>query len=406
MWTRIVGYVGLVVALLLVGYVVYRNSGKIDQTLIFSPPQAMNALWADYKSHYLEADTKRALDPSRDNITTSEGQSYTMLRAVWTGDKETFDIAWKWTRENLGHNNDALFSWLYGKRTDGTYGVLTNQGGATSAADADTDIAVALIFAHARWQDKTYLDAARAILNDIWTHEVVKVGANYYLASNNIETSAADDWILVNPSYFHPGAYRIFADVDTAHPWLALADGSYAFLAKVMADPLDKGTSDYLPPDWVEVNRKTGALRAPQSTALTTNFGYDALRTPWRLALDYQWFGSPDAKTALAKMHFLTDEWQAQGSIRTTYAHNGTPLNEAESPALYGGTIGYFSVTDPALARHIYETKLAFLFDPGTNTWKERLSYYDDNWAWFGIGLYNNLLPNLTATVSANPQTP
>jgi hypothetical protein len=31
-------------------------------------------------------------------------------------------------------------------------------------------------------------------------------------------------------------------------------------------------------------------------------------------------------------------------------------------------------------------SKLAFLFDSGTNTWKERLSYYDDNWAWFGIG--------------------
>jgi hypothetical protein len=40
-----------------------------------------------------------------------------------------------------------------------------------------------------------------------------------------------------------------------------------------------------------------------------------------------------------------------------------------------------------------------YLFNPDTNTWKEELSYYDNNWAWFGIALYNNLLPNLTANV-------
>jgi hypothetical protein len=35
------------------------------------------------------------------------------------------------------------------------------------------------------------------------------------------------------------------------------------------------------------------------------------------------------------------------------------------------------------------------LFSPDSNTWKITLGYYDDNWAWFGIALYNNLLPNL-----------
>ncbi len=406
MWTRIIGYVGVVVAVLLVGYVAYRNSGKIDQTLIFSPPQAMNALWADYKTHYLQPETKRAVDPARDNVTTSEGQSYTMLRAVWMGDKETFDSAWTWTKNNLGHDNDALFSWLYGKRPDGTYGVLIAQGGSTSASDADTDIAVALLFANVRWQDPAYLASAKNILDDIWMHEVVSGEGAYFLASNNIETTVGDDWILVNPSYFHPAAYRIFASVDTSHPWRALAADSYTLLAKTMTDPLDTSKSAGLPPDWVEVNRKTGRLRKVDNASLTTNFGFDALRLPWRLALDYQWFASPDAKNALEKMTFLKKEWQAQNSLATTYAHDGSIVDKAESPAMYGGTIGYFTVTEPSLARHIYGDKLAFLFDSGTNTWKERLSYYDDNWAWFGIGLYNNLLPNLAASLPANASTP
>jgi endoglucanase len=364
----------------------------------------MNALWADYTAHYLEPQSKRALDPSRNNITTSEGQSYTMLRAVWMSDKKTFDTAWQWTKDNLGHSNDALFSWLYGQHSNGTYGVLTEQSGQTSASDADTDIALSLIFAYARWQDPTYLAAAKSIMNDIWVHEVVSVGGSYYLASNNLESTGPDDWILINVSYFHPAAYRIFAKFDTEHPWLKLADSSYTLLNRSMSDPLGSVSSAKLPPDWLEVNKKTNALRAPtNSPSLTTNFGYDALRTPWRLALDYQWFGTPAAKQSLSLMSFLDDQWQTHGSLASTYTHQGGIVSQDESPAMYGGTIGYFAVIEPDLARHIYETKLAFLFNPGINTWKERLSYYDDNWAWFGIGLYNHLLPNLAASLKPTP---
>jgi endo-1,4-beta-D-glucanase Y len=406
MWTRIIGYAGLLIALVLVLYVGYRNTGKIDHTLVFSPSQMMSALWADYNVHYLEPESKRTLDPSRENITTSEGQSYTMLRAVWMGDKETFDMSWTWTKDNLGHNNDALFSWLYGKRADGTYGVLTTQSGTTSASDADTDIALALTFAYGRWQDPTYLAAAHAIIDDIWKHEVVKVGSNYYLASNNTEKTIKDGWYLINPSYFHPAAYRIFANIDTKDPWINLAHGSYALLNQSMLNSLDTGTSAILPPDWVEVNAESGALRAPQgSTTLATNFSFDALRTPWRIALDYEWFKTSEASSTLRKMQFLSDEWEQQNKLVTVYAHSGTSLNDGETPAMYGGTIGYFVVVNPALARQIYDEKLSFLFDSGTNTWKERLSYYDDNWAWFGIGLYNNLLPNLSANVPLSTST-
>jgi endoglucanase len=66
---------------------------------------------------------------------------------------------------------------------------------------------------------------------------------------------------------------------------------------------------------------------------------------------------------------------------------------------MYGATIGYFMVSDPKAAKDIYAKKLAYLWDADKNAWKETLSYYDDNWAWFGIALYNNLLPNLAATL-------
>ena len=42
-----------------------------------------------------------------------------MLRAVWMGDKQTFDQSWTWTKDNLQHKTtDHLFSWLFGKQAE------------------------------------------------------------------------------------------------------------------------------------------------------------------------------------------------------------------------------------------------------------------------------------------------
>src|SRR5690606_5554171 len=67
----------------------------------FSRKNMLQALWFNYKINYLEEDTFRSLDKQQGGITTSEGQSYTMLRAVWMDDKETFDRAWQWTKDNI-----------------------------------------------------------------------------------------------------------------------------------------------------------------------------------------------------------------------------------------------------------------------------------------------------------------
>jgi hypothetical protein len=74
-----------------------------------------------------------------------------------------------------------------------------------------------------------------------------------------------------------------------------------------------------------------------------------------------------------------------------------------QTAAFYGGTIGYFMVVDPDNAKIIHDNKLQALFNPDTNTWKVQLGYYDDNWAWFGIALYNNMLPNLAEQIT-NPR--
>ncbi|HUZ92419.1 MAG TPA: glycosyl hydrolase family 8 [Candidatus Paceibacterota bacterium] len=393
------GSILIVSAAAIVVVVAYRNNMKSKIPVIFSPETMLEDLWRAYKTNYWDASSGRTIDVQANGATTSEAQSYTMLRAVWQDDKTTFDAAWNWDQENLLHADGHLLSWLWGKRSDASSGILTDRGGENSASDADTDTAVALLFAYGRWHDPAYLTSARGIADDIWQYEVVTIQGKPVLVADNVERSSPGP-VIVNPSYFAPYAYRMFARIDSARDWNGLIDNSYALLGAVDPMPLGASSSDNLPPDWITINRSTGAIAAVPADSLTSHFSYDAMRTPWRLALDWLWYREPRAKATLKTLGFLENEWYAQGVLVSDYAHDGTPSSTIEAPAIYGGTIGYFTVADPADAPMVYETKLASLFDPDAVAWRQKLSYYDDNWAWFGIGLYNNVLPNLASSIA------
>ncbi|HEY9480964.1 MAG TPA: glycosyl hydrolase family 8 [Candidatus Paceibacterota bacterium] len=365
----------------------------------FSDRNMLQALWHQYKLEYLEPGTMRALDKSQDNITTSEGQSYTMLRAVWLDDKETFDTAWQWTKDNIQRKNDHLLSWLFGERPDGSYGVLVERGGENAATDADTDAALALIFAWRRWNDQSYFGDAILMIRDIWAKEVIMIAGKPYLLANNVEKTAPKQYVLINPSYFAPYAYKVFATVDQTHDWLGLAATSYEVAQAAIKAPLDKETSGGLPPDWIAIDKKTGELVMPQSGGdqnLTTNYSFDALRMSWRFALDWRWNQDERAKTVLSAMNLLSREWDEHGSLAASYAHDGTRISNMESLAMYGGSLGYFVVSDPRAARDIYRKKLEAVYDPNESKWNVGQGYYDDNWAWFGMALYTDGLQDLS----------
>jgi endoglucanase len=393
---RIIGIGLLVIAVGIAAGVTFVNSGKGEEPLVFSQRGMLAELWRQYKQEYLEPGTGRTLDKQRDNITTSEGEAYTMLRAAWLSDQVIFDQSWQWTKDNLQHGeNDKLFAWLFGKAPDGTYQVLSDQGGNNTASDGDTDIALALVFAAHRWSDDKYLADAKPIIKDIWEKEVVDIGGQPVLAANNLEKSADAPDVLVNPSYFAPYAYRIFAQVDPDHDWNRLADSSYVWLERSQTASFGGKREGGLPPDWMLVNRDSGAISAPTQAGLTNAFSYDAMRTPWRIALDWQWNKPPQAKQALERMTALKDSWEQDGRIVTTYKPDGTPSSGQQSPAGYGATLGYFIVTDSGAADTIYNDKLKTLYDPDKPGWTENLGYYDSNWAWFGLALHDNALPNL-----------
>ena len=396
MFYRIAGIFFIAIGLIIFGSVAYHNSIKREQPIVFSERSMLDGIWNYYKSQYTDPTNGRTFDKARDDASTSESESYTMLRAVWWDDKTTFDTSWKWTQSNLQHTTgDSLFSWYYSKDASGNYSVNAIAGGTNTATDGDEDIALSLIFAHDRWGDQSYLTSAQSIISDIWDKEVIVIAGKPYLLANNIEKTSAKQDLIMDPSYLSPASYRIFAQYDKTHDWNGLVNSSYDVLFAVSDSTLDKTTSDGLPPDWVTIDKTTGQLVASTDASLDTNYGYDAMRSPFRIALDWNWNKDERAQQVLAKYTFLSNQWKLNNALYSVYAHDGTIVTKEESPSIYGGDLGYFIVTDPTTATDIYNTKLKALYDPDTNGWKTDLSYYDDNWAWFGMALYNNALVDL-----------
>lgn len=326
--------------------------------------------------------------------TTSEGQAYALLRAVWVGDRVEFDRVWQWTREHLQVRPDHLLAWLWAPDENDIWRVA----GAGSASDADEDLALALIFAGHRWHNPEYLLEARAILDDIWRAEVVLNRGTYYLTAGDW---ASGYWpgIVVNPSYLAPYAYRIFAKEDPGHPWAELADSSYRVLRScTWALGATEGVG--LPPNWCLIDRVNGHA-SPFASPEGEVYGYDAFRVMWRVAVDAVWYHSPAARRYLEDSDYLRRRWARQGWLAAEYHHDGTTAYKPwEDPSAYGCDIGNFVVTDPKAALTLMQEKLmaSYHTESGLAYWGQRWNYYQQNWAWFGVALASGELQNLAAS--------
>jgi len=357
------------------------------------PSKILSRSWESYKRVFVR-DGNHSIDPNQSNNTTSEGQSYIMLRSVWMNDKSTFDKTWDWTRINLKNENE-VFAWKWGKGSSDQEGVLD----VGSATDADTDIALSLIFAYKRWGEQAYLDSAKSLLASIWITDVKFFRGAYYIIPGN--WAMGNRALTINPSYLSPYAYRIFAQVDTDHPWDRLTDTAYEILKGCMTSPLFIGDNPVnLPPNWCQMDENGVFSRAEESGLESTDYSYDAVRTMWRLALDFKWNSEPRAKELLdLSGKFLQDKWRNDGKILVGYTHNGDPWEEYESVLGYSMSLVNFSITSFEMADQIFNDKIMDKFyedfDMRSSYWEDSKNYYIQNWAWFGTALYSDKLPNL-----------
>lgn len=357
---------------------------------VYSPSEVLADSWQSYKRNFI-TDEGRVFDPYRDHATTSEGQSYALLRAVWMNDRKTFDRVLSWTNQNLKLTNNNLFAWNWSNE-NGIW-KIKDEG---TAPDADEDIALALLFAYREWKTEAYLSQAQGIIADIWQYEVKEINGRSYLTGGN--WAARSEEPALNPSYFAPYAYRIFAEVDLEHNWWEVIDTSYEILERSSQERLSGTKAVGLPPDWVVLS-KNGELISPQTSYpnFSDHYSFDAFRVPWRVALDWEWNHEPRAQNYLTSLSFLQEAWDRDKKIAAAYTHNGEVFDENEMLEIYCSSLGYFKIHSKDTAGTIYKNKIiAKYYEVGQNYyWDDPKSYYKQNWAWFGTALYADKLPNL-----------
>jgi hypothetical protein len=236
------------------------------------------------------------------NETVSEGIGYGMLLAAYAADKNFFDGLWNYYLAHLDAN--SLMNWRIGNGGASTCtapGTVVGSGGAT---DGDLDVAMALIVAECQWPTATspYDYAAQATLqiSRIRAREISGPGQTVDCATGDYQLSNGDGWMAScasatqtcrNPSYQAPAYVKLFQAFDGGAPagfWTNVYNTVYPLLNA------SRGGSTYgLVSNWSDPagNLPGGGICAGAGTSQGDEHGYDAIRTPWRIVVDYLWNG-------------------------------------------------------------------------------------------------------------------
>lgn len=226
--------------------------------------------------------------------TVSEGIGYGMLLAAYAADKALFDGLWMYYKDNMNSRN--VMNW----KISGCSGVAGENG----ATDAEEDVAMALYVAYHQWGTSgiiNYLEELKELINTIKVHEVE---AGTYVLKPGDAWGGSD---RTNPSYLAPAYYKMFKEVTNDFFWDHVTEKSYQILT-ANAHPTTALVSDWCNGDGVP----------------SGSYYYDATRNPWRMAMDYLWYGDTRANAFMVK----NAEWLkgvGASNVKDGYNLDGSP---------------------------------------------------------------------------------
>ncbi|MEO8905385.1 MAG: glycosyl hydrolase family 8 [Polyangiaceae bacterium] len=242
--------------------------------------------YAAWKKAHVESCSNGSWVVVKGGSVPSEGIGYGMLLAVGMMDQSSFDGFWKYYQDHLDKN--GLMNLTTGKCD------APGNNNSNAATDADLDTTMALVQAAARWPNGGYLTQAQALAAKVVSFESEMCSGRRVLRPGDAVGGCTDpNDQRINPSYFSPGYYKVFAHyfTDQALAWTALADGSYQLYAIYQA------RMGNLVPDW----------SGPDGSDNGSGYSEEACRTPWRVAVDYGWSGDTRAKTFMQNISGWVD---------------------------------------------------------------------------------------------------
>jgi len=259
----------------------------------------LQSAYSTWKLAHVEACANGSAVVVNGDAVVSEGIAYGMLLSVAMSDQALFDALFKYYQDHADKN--GLMNWKTQKCE------APGNNNTNAATDADLDAAMALVQAAARWPSAPtgYLSKAETLAAKIIQFETDMCDGRRILRPGDSFGGCSDTSYrrIINPSYFSPGYYKVFAHYfsSQAATWLALSDASYQLYAFYQAH------LGALVPDWSSPDGN------PTELPNDGLYWYDACRTPWRVAVDYAWSGDTRAKTFMQNISSWVD------------AHGGLP---------------------------------------------------------------------------------
>lgn len=189
-----------------------------------------------------------------------------MFFALVANDRPSFDRLLTWTRANLaqGDLSARLMAWKWGKRADGSWGVMDGN----AAGDADLWLAYVLYQAARRWRDESLLAIAELVQARIEKELVVHVaGVGPVLLPGPQGFALKSGGWKLNPSYLPLPVLRGLATEVPTAVWGDLVATTVTMIESV--------TPRYLVPDWIAVRADRGFLLDPE---VGYQGSYDAIR--------------------------------------------------------------------------------------------------------------------------------
>ncbi|WP_117385778.1 glycosyl hydrolase family 8 [Acetivibrio cellulolyticus] len=350
--------------------------------------------WEDWKSSRITTSgaggyRRVQTSGSQEFTTCSEGMGYGMLLSVYFNERDLFDDLYSYAKKYF--NGTGLMDWSIDAN-----GKVASTGAAT---DGDEDMATALVFAHKRWGSSgtiNYEQEAKNYINNLFKY-CVEPGT-YVLKPGNWGGSDA-----LNPCYFVPSWYRIYADFTGNKDWLKVADKCYEVL-----DQIEKfNNKTGLVPDWCKADGTEQRLAVWNGTS-KYEYSYDAARMPWRIALDYSWYGTEKAKVYCDKVSAFFKNIGPE-NIVDGYSLTGQKIGQYHNPA-FVATAGAGCLTGEDLDfgqkmfNESVKVKDSAPYDYYGNTLRMlTLLYMSGNFP----NLYNgSLSPTITPTATATVITP
>lgn len=245
--------------------------------------------WEDFVARFI-GDGGRVVEiADARQRTVSEAQAYAMFFALVANQQPLFERLLRWTEDNLagGDLTQRLPAWHWGRRDDGSWGVLDDN----AATDADLWMAYALGEAGRLWGVRRYGAMARLlaarVLREV-TAELPGLGSSLLPGPRGF-TLAAGRWRL-NPSYLPPMQLRWFAS-QLGGRWPAVQQASL----KLLRECAPHGFA----PDWTLYDGRVQRFERSEGAG-----SYDAIRVYLWLGLSAAAGAEPDAETRALLAHY------------------------------------------------------------------------------------------------------